>query len=112
MQGTGSTTIVTKTTNILQEKLKQKKQAQEKGATFTITMSQEFAQPKCLLKTQIQLRKKVLNKVVRIIVSRKQRSISEIIQGLSDLIDRNIAASRPGVIVMITGWLVVIVIVI
>ena len=107
--------------NMLQENLKQKalekKQAQEKerlSQLHLITTSQELAQAiaeigsepitasKCraktltLLKTQIEIRKKILNQVVRIpfTASRKQRSISEIIQELSDLIDRNTAASK------------------
>ena len=49
-----------------------------------------------LLKAQIQIKKKVLNQVVHIpfTVSRKQRSISEITQELSDLIDTNTNASK------------------
>ena len=107
--------------NMVQENLKQKalekKQAQEKerlSQLHLITTSQELAQaiaeidsepitaPKrraktlALLKTQIQIRKKVLNQVVRIpyTVSRKQRPISEITQELSDLINRNTSASK------------------
>ena len=49
-----------------------------------------------LLKAQIQIKKKVLNQVVHIpfTVSRKQGSISEITQELSDLIDTNTNASK------------------